>query len=68
MYNKTSYLLIMLLIGATIVIAIPSQSERRPTRQAEAPFDVDEIISEVPGIVSVTYNLAPKPPSTIEAI
>jgi len=27
-----------------------------------------EIISEVPGIVSVTYNIAPKPPSTIEAI
>jgi GMP synthase (glutamine-hydrolysing) len=28
----------------------------------------DEIIREVPGIVSVTYNIAPKPPSTIEAI
>ncbi|MFH1122204.1 MAG: ExsB family transcriptional regulator, partial [Pseudomonadota bacterium] len=27
-----------------------------------------EIIGEVPGIVSVTYNLAPKPPSTIEAV
>jgi GMP synthase (glutamine-hydrolysing) len=27
-----------------------------------------EIIREVPGIVSVTYNVAPKPPSTIEAI
>ena len=27
-----------------------------------------EIIREVPDIVSVTYNLAPKPPSTIEAI
>jgi GMP synthase (glutamine-hydrolysing) len=27
-----------------------------------------EIISEVPGIVSVTYNIAPKPPSTIEAV
>jgi GMP synthase (glutamine-hydrolysing) len=27
-----------------------------------------EIIHEVPGIVSVTYNIAPKPPSTIEAI
>ena len=26
------------------------------------------IISEVPGIVSVTYNIAPKPPSTIEAV
>ena len=28
----------------------------------------DEIIREVPGIVSVTYNIATKPPSTIEAI
>ena len=27
-----------------------------------------EIIHEVPGIVSVTYNIAPKPPSTIEAV
>ena len=27
-----------------------------------------EIIREIPGIVSVTYNIAPKPPSTIEAI
>ena len=27
-----------------------------------------EIIQEVPGIVSVTYNIAPKPPSTIEAV
>jgi len=28
----------------------------------------DEIIREVPGVVSVTYNIAPKPPSTIEAV
>jgi GMP synthase (glutamine-hydrolysing) len=27
-----------------------------------------EIIREVPGIVSVTYNIASKPPSTIEAV
>ncbi len=27
-----------------------------------------EMIREVPGIVSVTYNIAPKPPSTIEAV
>ena len=26
------------------------------------------ILSEVPGIVSVTYNIAPKPPSTMEAV
>jgi len=28
----------------------------------------DEIIRDVPGVVSVTYNIAPKPPSTIEAV
>ncbi|MBU1259576.1 MAG: ExsB family transcriptional regulator [Planctomycetes bacterium] len=28
----------------------------------------DEIIRSVPGIVSVTYNIATKPPSTIEAV
>jgi len=28
----------------------------------------DSIIKEVPGIVSVTYNIATKPPSTIEAV
>jgi GMP synthase (glutamine-hydrolysing) len=28
----------------------------------------DDIIREVPGVVSVTYNIASKPPSTIEAV
>lgn len=28
----------------------------------------NEIVSKVPGIVSVTYNIASKPPSTIEAV
>jgi GMP synthase (glutamine-hydrolysing) len=28
----------------------------------------NEILDKVPGIVSVTYNIAPKPPSTIEAV
>ncbi|HQE81982.1 MAG TPA: ATP-binding protein [Candidatus Hydrogenedentes bacterium] len=27
-----------------------------------------EIIEKVPGVVSVTYNIAPKPPSTLEAV
>jgi len=44
--------------------------EATPTRLS---FDIlqqlaDEIIREVPGIVSVTYNIAPKPPSTLEAV
>jgi len=42
----------------------------RPTR---LPFDLLErlsqrITAEVPGVVSVTYNIASKPPSTIEAV
>jgi GMP synthase (glutamine-hydrolysing) len=42
----------------------------KPTR---LPFDILEklaarITSEVPGVVSVTYNVTAKPPSTIEAI
>ena len=37
------------------------------------PFDTlraiaDRIVSEVPGVVSVTYNIAGKPPSCIEAV
>jgi len=41
-----------------------------PTR---LPFEIlekiaREIINGVPGVVSVTYNIAPKPPSTIEAV
>ena len=27
-----------------------------------------QIVREVPGVVSVTYNIAPKPPSTMEAV
>ena len=27
-----------------------------------------EIVRSVPGVVSVTYNITPKPPSTIEAV
>jgi GMP synthase (glutamine-hydrolysing) len=37
------------------------------------PYDVleqlaERITSEVPGVVSVTYNITKKPPSTIEAV
>ncbi len=41
-----------------------------PTRLAFETLEAlaDEIIRDVPGIVSVTYNIATKPPSTIEAI
>ena len=41
-----------------------------PTRLSFDLLDklAQEIIREVPGIVSVTYNIATKPPSTIEAV
>ena len=41
-----------------------------PTRLSFETLErlADEIINEVPGIVSVTYNIAPKPPSTIEVV
>ena len=47
MFKKASYILTMLLIGATITIAIPSKSDRRPVQQVETPFDVEEIVEEV---------------------
>jgi len=41
-----------------------------PTRLPFAKLEklAAEIIKKVPGVVSVTYNIAPKPPSTIEAV
>ena len=41
-----------------------------PTRLSFEMLDTlaDEIIKKVPGVVSVTYNIATKPPSTIEAV
>jgi len=44
--------------------------EAKPTRLAFATLErlAKEIVSEVPGVVSVTYNIAAKPPSTIEAV
>ena len=41
-----------------------------PTRLSFETLETvaDQIIRDVPGVVSVTYNIAPKPPSTIEAI
>jgi GMP synthase (glutamine-hydrolysing) len=41
-----------------------------PTRLPFAVLEklAREILREVPGVVSVTYNITPKPPSTIEAV
>jgi GMP synthase (glutamine-hydrolysing) len=44
--------------------------EATPTRLPFAKLEklAAEVIKKVPGVVSVTYNIAPKPPSTIEAV
>ncbi|NIS62682.1 MAG: ExsB family transcriptional regulator [Proteobacteria bacterium] len=41
-----------------------------PTRLPHGVLDTlaEKITTQVPGVVSVTYNITPKPPSTIEAI
>ena len=41
-----------------------------PTRLSYDTLDrlADRITTEVPGVVSVTYNITPKPPSTMEAV
>ncbi len=42
----------------------------KPTRLPYATLDklAQRIVTEVPGVVSVTYNITPKPPSTMEAV
>ena len=42
----------------------------RPTRLTFDKLDslANRIVNEVPGVVSVTYNITPKPPSTMEAV
>ncbi len=45
------------------------KSPRKPTRHAPTKYKVaQEIVASVAGVVSVTYNIATKPPSTIEAV
>jgi len=52
--------------------ALLGQPERTatPTRLAFEVLEqpAREILDAVPGVVSVTYNIASKPPSTIEAV
>jgi GMP synthase (glutamine-hydrolysing) len=59
--------------GQQIEVRCWDSVDARTATPTELSFDTlkalaDEIIREVPGIVSVTYNIAPKPPSTIEAV
>jgi GMP synthase (glutamine-hydrolysing) len=59
--------------GQQIELRCWNSVDARTATPTQLSFDMltqlaDEIIQQVPGIVSVTYNLAPKPPSTIEAV
>ena len=50
------------------VVAV-STDHRSKNRVLAVGQDTDTgFLGQVPGIVSVTYNIAPKPPSTIEAV
>ncbi|MBW2648574.1 MAG: ExsB family transcriptional regulator [Deltaproteobacteria bacterium] len=59
--------------GQQIEVRCWDSIDARTATPTRLPFEIleklaGEIISDVPGVVSVTYNIASKPPSTIEAI
>jgi GMP synthase (glutamine-hydrolysing) len=59
--------------GRQIEVRCWDSVDARVATPTKLPHDVletlaREIIEGVPGVVSVTYNIAPKPPSTIEAV
>ena len=59
--------------GGQIEVRCWDSVDARTATPTRLPFETlerlgREIVREVPGIVSVTYNIAAKPPSTIEAV
>jgi GMP synthase (glutamine-hydrolysing) len=59
--------------GQQIEVRCWESIDARTATPTRLPFETleelaQEIINQVPGIVSVTYNIAPKPPSTIESV
>ncbi len=59
--------------GQQIEVRCWDSVDARTAEPTQLPFEILkklalEIIQNVSGIVSVTYNIAPKPPSTIEAV
>jgi len=59
--------------GNQIEVRCWDSVDARTATPTRLPFPLLEklaaaLVSDVPGVVSVTYNLAPKPPSTIEAV
>lgn len=59
--------------GQQIEVRCWDSVDARTASPTRLPFDLlervaREIVEQVPGVVSVTYNIATKPPSTIEAV
>jgi GMP synthase (glutamine-hydrolysing) len=59
--------------GGQIEIRCWDSTDARTATPTKLPFEMleklaDDIVREIPGIVSVTYNITTKPPSTIEAV
>ncbi len=59
--------------GLQIEVRCWDSVDARVASPTRLPYEVLEkisttIIKDVPGVVSVTYNIATKPPSTIEAV
>ncbi len=59
--------------GQQIEVRCWNSVDARIATPTRLPFDIletlaQEIIKAVPGVVSITYSIAPKPPSTIEAV
>ncbi len=59
--------------GQQIEVRCWQSTDARTAKPTRLTFDVLEalaagILDAVPGVVSVTYNITPKPPSTIEAV
>jgi len=59
--------------GLQIEVRCWDSVDARTATPTRLPFEMlerlaDQILREVPGVVSVTYNIAPKPPSTMEAV
>lgn len=59
--------------GQQVEVRCWDSVDARQATPTRLPFELLEriaaaILERVPGVVSVTYNIAPKPPSTIEAV
>lgn len=59
--------------GQQIEVRCWNSIDARVAKPTKLPFETlerlaEEILREVPGVVSVTYNITTKPPSTIEAV